>query len=84
MYNGWRYVGSPAIGYLEKVTPSSRTYGLRSNLLLKVCGFRGVKCVSYTVGFAGFSGVVRPVFPPTVGGSAPVGVCDILEESHHS
>lgn len=29
-------MGSPAIGYLEKVAPSSKSYGLRSNLLLKV------------------------------------------------
>ena len=33
LFNGWQYVGSPAIGYLEKV---ARSYGLRSNLLLKV------------------------------------------------
>ena len=38
LFNGWQYVGSPAIGCLEKVAPSSRSYGLRSNLLLKVAG----------------------------------------------
>ena len=29
-------MGSPSIGYLGKVAPSSKSYGLRSNLLLKV------------------------------------------------
>ena len=45
LYNGWTLVGSPVIGYLDKVSPSSgrtsgsfrgSTYGLRSNLILKV------------------------------------------------
>lgn len=36
IFNGWRYVGSPAIGFLEKAIPSSKSYGLRSTLLLKV------------------------------------------------
>lgn len=45
LYNGWRFVGSPAIGYLERMshttgkTPGSfrgSTFGLRSNLILKV------------------------------------------------
>ena len=46
LYNGWTLVGSPVIGYLDKVSPSAAgrttgsfrgsTYGLRSNLILKV------------------------------------------------
>lgn len=45
LYNGWTLIGSPVIGYLDKVSPSSgktsgsfrgSTYGLRSNLILKV------------------------------------------------
>lgn len=45
LYNGWTLIGSPVIGYLDKVTPSSgktagsfrgSTYGSRSNLILKV------------------------------------------------
>ena len=48
LYNGWTLVGSPVIGYLDKVSPSSgktsgsfrgSTYGLRSNLILKVSIF---------------------------------------------
>jgi hypothetical protein len=48
LYNGWTLVGSPVIGYLDKVSPSAAgrttgsfrgsTYGLRSNLILKVSG----------------------------------------------
>ena len=46
LYNGWTLMGSSVIGYLDKVSPSAgktggsfrgSTYGLRSNLILKVC-----------------------------------------------
>ena len=49
LYNGWTLVGSPVIGYLDKVSPSAAgrtagsfrgsTYGLRSNLILKVSSY---------------------------------------------
>ena len=56
LYNGWTLVGSPVIGYLDKVSPSAAgrttgsfrgsTYGLRSNLILKVSSYLIQKCQS--------------------------------------
>ena len=41
LYNGWQFTSSPVIGYLEKVSPSTRAslrssgYGPRNNLVLR-------------------------------------------------
>ena len=64
LYNGWTLVGSPVIGYLDKVSPSAAgrttgsfrgsTYGLRSNLILKVSSYLNQKCK--------FVGIIKIVY----------------------